>query len=375
VSFIQSVFCLKGFDDRGRFFATSLVSLFGFILCSAIFVDYLIINFLCLIMFTIVLICGTKRRLHDAKLNKNWQLVPGILLLLTGALILMIENSSSYYFLILPALSTSLLLTYPSKNKRTHYNYILGYYGPVDLTIYTQEATTTGTQNQRIEPTIMTNDINEQSYTSEAAFEQCTTNTNHQADTTQADIGELIRLKFINNRKLQLSVIISVALIFIAVLFNSLFSSLSQSYNATNDVSKEQNLENLIVLAARAQLLPMPDNFNLYLSSHQGIIIHWQADQVVNGELWSQLTAKGEKSCQSIKFNKGDPFRPLSVIVENGSEYFASFSPLDSAELAQALAFRSKFYLCGYSFSLTGSQAILGKNAHYAPFLDENVSG
>jgi uncharacterized membrane protein YfcA len=126
VPFLQAVFCLKGFDDRSRFFATAIISVLGFIFISAIFSDALVISFTVLLLLTAVLTCSTKRRLHDAKLNKNWQLVPGGLLLLTGVLSLFIENSSSYYLLILPTLSVALLLTYPSKNIKARNKYLVG---------------------------------------------------------------------------------------------------------------------------------------------------------------------------------------------------------------------------------------------------------
>jgi hypothetical protein len=118
----------------------------------------------------------------------------------------------------------------------------------------------------------------------------------------------------------------------------------------------------------------MPDNYTLYLSEHQGITINWQADEVSNTLLWSQLTAQGDESCKQISFNKGEPIRTLTVQVENttgtNNDYFASFSPLDSKTLIQALAFRGNFTLCGYDFSLKGSQAALGKNELYAQWVD-----
>ena len=140
----------------------------------------------------------------------------------------------------------------------------------------------------------------------------------------------------------------------------------------TQQTTKIQNQASNI-FSNKGQLLAMPDNFNLYLSTFQGIIIHWQADQVESGELWSQATATGDESCQAIKFNKGSSLRPLNVLVENGSDYYASFSPMDSKELVRALAFRGKFSLCGYSFSLKGSQAALGKNNNYAHYLDKSA--
>ena len=379
--FLQAVFCLEGFDDRSRFLASSMFALLGFIFCSVIFSGYLVVSFALLLILTTVLICSTKRRLHDAKLNKNWQLVPAGLFLLTGILSLIIESSSSFYLLILPALSSALLLTYPSKNKKHQDKYILGYYGPVDLSIYQQEAVGMTTHNQRIEPTLVATGISEQLYINENVAEQNSAQNYHSDDVTdskQVDIGELIRLKFLSNRKLQLGVIASVSLVFIAVFVNSLFNSINQQQLSSNNTeltepqdSSKNTASNSIT--TKNHLLEMPDNFNLYLSEYQGIIIHWQADQVPDGELWSQLSAKGDKSCQSIKFNKGSALRPLTVLVESGSEYFASFSPLDSQELVQALAFRGKFSLCGYSFSLKGSQAVLGKHNQYAPFLDKDA--
>jgi hypothetical protein len=330
---------------------------------------------------TAVLTCSTKRRLHDAKLNKNWQLVPGGLLLLTGVLSLFIENSSSYYLLILPTLSVALLLTYPSKNIKARNKYILGYYGPVDLSLYIKAPVVMKSHNQRIEPTLVTDGTSEQFYINEAVEAQSTTfdkQSEFENNSEQIDVGELIRLNFLSNRKLQLGIIACVSLIFIGVFINSVFNDISQESTDTNntELNEPQVLSNNTVtktLANKNHLLAMPDNFNLYLSEYRGIIIHWQADNVTDGELWSQLSTNGDKSCQSITFNKGSAIRPLAVFVENGSEYFASFSPLDSGELIQALAFRGNFTLCGYKFSLKGSQAVLGKNNQYAPFLDKNA--
>lgn len=373
--FIQAVFCLKGLDDRSRFFVTSLVSLVGFILLSAIFSDYTALIFICLLLLSFVLFYTTKRRLQDAKLTKNWQFVPSLLLLLTGSISLFIESNSSLYLLVLPALSIALLLTYPSKSNKLKSQYILGYCGPVDLSSYQEESTTNKVHNHRIEPTLTANGDSEQLYMNEPITESTFTTTSNNEATTHVDIGELIRLKFLSNRKFQLAMIVSVSLLLIVVLVTSLFTHLNQKDDEAivnnggikPTLVKDLSLE---ILSNKKYLLVMPDNFTLFQSEYKGVIVHWQADEVPNGKLWSLSTASGDKSCQLINFNKGEPLRPLSVYVENGSDYFASFSPLDSKELIQALAARGKFSLCGYNFSLKGSQAILGKHAQYAPFLD-----
>ena len=333
-----------------------------------------------LLGLSIVLACGTKRRLRDAKLNKNWQLVPAVLLFLTGLLNLVIESSGSYYLLILPLLSSALLLTYPSKNNQENNHYILGYYGPVDLGQYRHQPSSAQTHKRRIEPTLVADankTANETLVVNEKAAQESNINHDFDHNTKQADLGELIRINLLSNRKLQLTTIAFITVLFIAIFASSFVSpvnpQLSEEIQQNNEQQVNTAAQTINMSANREHLLAMPDNFNLYLSAYQGIIIQWQADEIANGELWSQLKAEGDKSCQSIKFNKGTPLRPLAVIVENGNEYFASFSPLDSKELVQALAFRGKFSLCGYSFSLKGSQAVLGKNQQYAKFLEKDA--
>ncbi len=378
--FLRAIFCLKGVDNRSRYFVISIVTLLSFILFSAIFSAYLTVNLFILLGLSIVLACTTKRRLRDAKLNKNWQLVPAILLLITGLLSLVIENSSSYYFLILPFLSAALLLTYPSKGNSVNNHYILGYYGPIDLSQYRHQSSSTQTHNRRIEPTLVGNTnktVDEPLIINEQAAQESNINHDFDNETKQVDLGELIRVNLLSNRKLQLTSIAFITILFIAIFASSFVSSDSPQQSEDILPSSEQQVNPATLVntmtVSREHLLAMPDSFNLYLSPSKGLIIHWQADEVANGELWSQLTAEGDKSCQLIKFNKGTPLRPLAVIVENGNEYFANFSPLDSKELVQALAFRGKFSLCGYSFSLKGSQAALGKHQQYAKFLEKDA--
>jgi hypothetical protein len=49
---------------------------------------------------------------------------------------------------------------------------------------------------------------------------------------------------------------------------------------------------------------------------------------------------------------------------------FADFSPLDTQQLIQLIAFKRSFNLCDYDFSLKGSQAALGKHHAYAPYVE-----
>ncbi|TMM46855.1 hypothetical protein [Colwellia ponticola] len=417
--FLYAIFCLKGFDNRHRFFVTSLVAFISFIVTSTLLFSDFTLNFIVLLLLTIVIFFSTTRRLRDADITKKWQLVLAGLFLLTGLLTLLIENNSSYYLLILPALICALLLTYPSNSKVADKHYILGYYGPVNLSDHIKKSDTVQSHKVRIEPTLMTQSTGEQCYSEDfstgqrsVTTEQNVVNTEQVSDNLsdgslnsnshnnwhnkKTDIGELIRLKLLGNRNFQLSAIAGVTLIALTIIVMSAFNAISPSdsshekltsaqnssgaesditNNFSNSISANAAGENAIknIVSNKKHLLMMPDNFNLYLSVYQGIIIHWKADQAANGQLWSLLSGSGDKSCQTISFNKGEAIRPIGVLVDNGSDYFASFSPLDSKELIQALAFRGNFSLCGYNFSLKGSQAVLGKNSQYAPFLEKDA--
>ena len=113
----------------------------------------------------------------------------------------------------------------------------------------------------------------------------------------------------------------------------------------------------------------MPDDFTLYLSEHNGLTISWNADDNDNTEIWSIYSALGDRSCKVIEFNNSDEIRTISVNVEATSDYFAIFSPLDTRSIIKSLALRGSFSLCGYSFSLKGSQSVLGKHPKYSEFL------
>ena len=180
----------------------------------------------------------------------------------------------------------------------------------------------------------------------------------------------MLFIKLLNNKKAQLAIaaILILTLLSVAISWLVSYSNADETQNIGKSLNENSN--NSATTLVREHQLVMPDNFTLFLSSHQGIIINWQADEINSTELWSQLTAQGDNSCREISFNKKSSFRTMMVHVENNTEYFASFSPLDSKALVQALAFKGGFSLCGYDFSLKGSQAALGKSKQYANWVE-----
>jgi len=368
VQFLKSLFCLQGFDNRSRFSAICSAIYAIFIMLVSAFTGMFFISLLLLLLFSSIIAFTSLRRLHDAKLNKTWLFAPSLTFALVALIIVLSEQHSSYYLLIIPALCSALLLTYPSSTKRS---FILGYEGPVDMKEYQAETHLGKEAKFRIEPTLVGD--NSISYNNDGSATQ------HHVEGGsnsygKADIGEMIRLRLLSNKKAQLLLLILVALLLIGITGTWLanyFNSPSHSLTEEKIIQQSSSLKSEI---ARTHPLAMPDNYTLYLSEQKGITINWQADAVNNSQLWSQLTAQGDESCKQISFEKGDSIRTLSVQVEKSggvnNDYFATFSPLDSQTLVQALAFGSKFTLCGYDFSLKGSQAALGQNTQYAQWVN-----
>ena len=120
----------------------------------------------------------------------------------------------------------------------------------------------------------------------------------------------------------------------------------------------------------RQYAFEMPTNdYSLMLNEHNGLIIHWPSYDKNNPQLWSITSAKGEQSCEGLTFNDGQKIRTLSVSIEDDGDYYANFSPLDTAELVTGIADKNKFTLCGYDFSLKGTRAAISQSEIYSEFL------
>jgi hypothetical protein len=179
-------------------------------------------------------------------------------------------------------------------------------------------------------------------------------------DNNEQDIGVLIRLKLLSNKSIKLTLIILSLLIILTFTVSYLISSISNNYEEIEPTTKPK------IEIMRTDRVSFPDNFSLLLSQHHGLIINWQADSSDNEKIWELQNAQGDKSCKEVTFNNGKKIRTTDVVAEDREQYFANFSPLDTESLLQEIAFRGYFTLCGYKFSLKGSQAILGKHIEYA---------
>jgi uncharacterized membrane protein YhaH (DUF805 family) len=383
VQFFKSLFCLQGVDNRTRFFAICCAVYVIFIMLISAVAGKTFISIIILAIFAPIIAFTSLRRLKDAKLNRKWLFVPNLLFILTALIIIFSEQNSSYYLLIIPALCLAVLLTYPSVSPKNllPVNYVLGYFGPIDMSEY-QQTTHQGKQVKcRIEPTLAGNNSITLENDEQNVLQTHEEASSYDKSVQQIDLGEIIRLKLVKNRMAQLAIAVILIITLVSVCASWLMEYLSDNEQVDVQTIQKSNKLNPSTqnIIERNHLLAMPDNFSLFLSQYQGVIINWQADEVSTPLLWSQSSAKGDDSCQEINFNKGNSIRTLIVQVENSAmdssnsiynNYFASFSPLDSKDLIQALAFRGSFSLCGYDFSLKGSQATLENNKAYANWVE-----
>lgn len=120
--------------------------------------------------------------------------------------------------------------------------------------------------------------------------------------------------------------------------------------------------------SSNRETLDMPDGFSVALEQDV-LILRWLGERGQAHNLWSIATAKGDKSCSALMFNNGSAYRTVTVDLHADSATEARFSPLDTADIIADLARRSSIDLCGYKFSLKGSQAVLEPSRSFGGYL------
>lgn len=372
--FLQSLFCWVGADNRYRFSLIVAFNFLFFIVFSGIFHTSFFLSCFILIISTAALTCTIKRRLNDAKLTKNWLYTPSITFAMIGLVIISFNHQALYWLILLPAALSSILLTYPGRNN-TQYNY--GYIGPINLS---SERSPTN-RSQRIEPTLTnqhhlqyTESANSFSYHNSQADQEPSYDEQATTKHSAQDIGELIREKLLNNQNSKYVILGLVAIILIAMITSFILSLTTSTKLSTSPSTQDKAIktnDTQLIVNERTNKITLPDDFSLMTTAFNGLIVYWQADSSNELQLWDITQATGDNSCRSITFNNNNSYRTTRVYVENTNEYIAEFSPLDTKEILKDIAIRSRFSLCGYSFSLKGSQATLGKNSFYAELITQ----
>lgn len=326
-----------------------------------------------MVSITIMMFSTAIRRCRDCGSNSKVAWGYAVLAILSFSMILSFESLSLYLLVLLPMTLGIWLYSKPSKGRN---RYTLGYFGPIDLAAVAHDPLTeTKSISSRIEPSLFgetDNDAYENSGINVNATAQFD---NQRAENTQATSSEiesnnhhpfakLLNEWLLSNRMLAIACAIGVTLLVVILSLLPLIlpSESEQSIEQVTQLSNQQP----ITVVERTNLLEMPDDFYLLLDSNDVLILHWKADLIKTGEIWSLATAKGDETCSVIEFNKGDTVRTTSVVVEGKGSYYANFSPLDAEKVVKLLAKRGSFGLCGYNFSLKGSQKALNSNPMYS---------
>jgi len=372
VQLIKSLFCWHGVDNRKRFIIISLTCFILFFLLTDSLINHKSSLMMMLLFCATIYLFTTQRRLNDAKLKNKWSIIATASFIIAGLITLFFNDTVSYWFLLLALLSACFILTYPSRGQE---QYIYGYQGPVDLSELQQIKKVNSHTSRRVEPTMHSIKINQSSHNEtqysaaveNSKYDQPTTSNINQAKTSTPnhfDLGETIRLSLLNHKYSR----IALAAIGFFLLLIFLISLVVDRPQVT-EVSPEKITEVDEVTVDFKHPITLPDNFSIMMSANNGIVINWQADINNNQEIWTLASAVGDRSCENIAFDKGQAIRPYSVSVID-SNYYAYFSPLDTKALLQNIAFKNKFSLCGFNFSLKGSQATLGKSNFYANLIE-----
>ena len=366
----KSLICAQGRDNRQRFLAIHLAIYLILLITVQIGAGGLTI------MMTLGLTAlsglSSVRRLRDANRPLPWAAGQMLLVAACCLVIAFGEHPSRYLLLLLSTLATFALALPLARQAAT---YVQGYQGPVSLDATGGPGARDRGYAERIEPTLAMA-ASELSTAAEPGLSASVPPTRTEAPIDAGPAGSPVKgddplaplLHWLSQHRrlaLALAAVFSLAVI-IAVLM-PMMAKAPDPVVTDNEPPVEESTPAEVVIEHQ---LAMPDSYWLLLNNHQGLILQWQADETEQKQMWSQATAEGDLSCQSITFNNGDKIRTLDVTVEDGIDYLARFSPLDTALIIEGLAMRGSFKLCGYDFSLKGSQRALNSDPAFAGFLD-----
>ncbi|MGS0695926.1 DUF805 domain-containing protein [Shewanella sp. 0m-4] len=373
----KSFFCVNGLDNGQRFAAISGLIYFILLLAVVVFSPSLALYFVGLLL-TPVLAFTSIRRLRDCAKPQQFTLltlVPFWLVLLT--LVHIHSMMLLLSLLVAAGLAIGYLAVLPAVSR---VDYVQGYSGPVDMTSNKSSARMAGSR-VRVEPTLGGAETAEAIAVSHTEEVYPRAEVQQGPETVRDDVQRSRRSKkqaTFNLAQLQGLLQTNKKLVFIAagsvvglMLIVSLVSLIpvSEADSESASDSSSQVVDDTAGLAPVNRIsTSMPDGFSLALEEDV-LIIRWLGETGAASNLWSLATAKGDKTCSRLRFNNGTEYRPLVVdlLADTGTE--ARFSPLDTEAIIVDMARRGNVSLCGYNFSLKGSQAALGKVAAFRTYL------
>ena len=373
---LKSLLCFKGYDNGRRFLAISLVCYSLFLALSSVLVKAPVLLVILLIICSPIILASAMRRVHDGGLATPLAGIPVATYWLCVIGITYVSHGSIWILMVLAVIVTLAftMLSQPGKRRQTQYQW--GYSGPVSFEV---EERNNLDNFQRIEPTIagqhseadpqysaermpITDDL-----LSNAMVSERVQTNSHSPATSRTESPsaweDKLQLWVSKNNYLAAGIVVALVLVILVTVF--------WPYEEVQPVNQPgQTKQAVEEPKERIGKIEMPDNFWIMLDQNDALTVAWQGDIKPDGQVWSALTAKGDKSCFEIEFNRQNKFRVMQVEVKNGGDYYADFSPIDTEVLVESIAKLSRFKLCGYEFSLKGTQAKLMTNNRYRKIIE-----
>ncbi|QFU24805.1 DUF805 domain-containing protein [Shewanella eurypsychrophilus] len=356
----QSLLCIHGRDNGARFAVISasiyFVLIFGFLLIGQTSVMLILAGLL-----SPLLVLTTYRRVRDAA-RPIWYSGLPLIPLSLFSMALAFGNStllSSVAFFFALAVNAFLAML-ASKSKVSRYQN--GYAGPAAVA-------KSHANRRRVEPTLDADGST--SYREESDTESERGN----ASDNQQDWESSVSIRSFSASlqgwavwgKQHPKILLSVAGGLLAItLLSGLWSLVSSSEEETVALTTLA-VEEPVLTSAREEA-KIPDGFSVLLEGNI-LIMRWLGETRTPGEIWSLASAQGDRSCTNLRFNNGTDYRTILVEYMPDTAIEARFSPLDTQAIITDIARRGSVKLCGYDFSLKGSQSALARNAAFIPYL------
>ncbi|WP_299802639.1 DUF805 domain-containing protein [uncultured Shewanella sp.] len=374
---LKSLLCVNGLDNGQRFATVSGLIYFALLLAVVLFSPSAALYGVALFIGPLLALTSI-RRLRDSGQSPKLAvltLLPFLLVLIT--LVHIHSMMLLLTLLVVAGLAIGYLALLPAV---TGANYVQGYSGPVDMSS-NKVTTDRASQRVRVEPTLGGDDNAATSFAADSNAESVQADElaqqerehdsswgeqpshRRRAQPAALNMAQLQQALQVNKKWLFgiSGVLVSVMLI------GSIWSLIPTS---EAEVETAALPESVIESAPQTERVStaMPDGFSLVLEEDV-LIMRWLGETGSPTNLWSLATAKGDKTCSRMRFNNGTEYRPLVVdlLADTGTE--ARFSPLDTEAIIVDMARRGNVSLCGYNFSLKGSQAALGKVAAFRTYL------
>ena len=383
---LNTFFCRQGTDTSLRFLVISGASLCLISLFSLLLAGHGILLLLALPLIAATVLSAARRLIPSQRLQAL-AVLPGPLML-AASLVFAEQAWPSWVAVMLSLLATGYIVSRPQPKASAPFD-SLGYSGPLMAS---------APRRARVEPTLAggspsfahgadahaAEQSQEVARGDEPAFEQTPEpRTYNYTDEAQAgyqaqdklsqgmhsigaQLTKLFGLSFTAIKRHPRGALLGFGCL--SLLLGSLFWLGGDE--ATEQVASEAEPEAQIAQAPAAAIkqVAMPDGFKVQLEGRV-LMLSWLGERGEPGTLWSLASAEGDSSCQNLTFNNGVSYRPMTVSLLADTSTQARFSPLDTPAIINDIAMRGSLTLCGYEFSLKGSQAALAKEPAFRPYL------